>query len=246
MENEHNKKVMETIGFAILFPIISIGCSFGVSYLEAKLGLLSTFLILLAVLLLSLVSVYFGGKAMAYIGRGSIDESVDASIKNILDRLSNNIIMNGICREEQLALIERTCTFSEIWLISSDLLTEINNGIYAGVVQKNLRRGTKYRYFVPHTPINELRVKMFRESCNKNKNLEIYYLSDDFFFLVPDIDFAIYEPLKSITDGKQGYMGLQIQGLNERYAVLMNNDFVDALASKLEECKKKSISGGLK
>lgn len=239
MGNEHTFNVLEAIGFAILFPIISIGCSFGVSLLEAKLGLLPTIILLMAILVLVIVMGYFGGKTLEYIGRGFFDKSFDSSIKNIRDRRANNVIMNGVYREAQLALVERTRTFSEIWLISSDLLTEINSGIYAGIVRSNLKKGTKYRYFVPHTPINEIRVKMFRESCKNNKNLEIYYLTDDFFFLVPDVDFAIYEPLKSVTDGKQGYMGLQIQGMNERYAVLMNNDFVDALASKLEECAKK-------
>ena len=60
-------------------------------------------------------------------------------------------------------------------------------------------------------------------------------MSDDFFFLVPHVDFAIYEPMKSITDGKKGYIGLPIQGTTESFAALMNNDFVDAVIGKLAE-----------
>ena len=131
--------------------------------------------------------------------------------------------------------MEKTYPFEEIWLISPDLLTEINSGIYAGVIKENLKKGTKYKYFVPETEINKVRVQIFRNSCGNSKNLEVYYLSDDFFFLVPRVDFAIYEPMKSITDGKKGYIGLPIQGTAESFAVLMNNDFVDAVIGKLAE-----------
>lgn len=88
---------------------------------------------------------------------------------------------------------------------------------------------------MPDTEINRVRVKIFKKNCGYSKNLEVYYLADDFFFLVPRVDFAIYEPMKSITDGKKGYMGLPIQGATESFAILMNNDFVDAVVGKLAE-----------
>ena len=240
VDNEHKSTNIEIIGIVILFPIISVGCSFGISYLEKSIGFFPSILLLLIILIFFLISVYIAGKTLLHIRKDNIDEIINKNIKNIQDKLVNNKIMNGIYKEKALALMEKTNVHSEIWLISPDLLTEINNGVYAGVVRDNLKKGTKYRYFIPHSPTNEIRVKMFQENCNNDKNLEIYYLTDDFFFLVPDVDFAIYEPLKSISDGKQGYMGLLFQGMKERFAVLMNNDFVDALASKLEECALKS------
>jgi hypothetical protein len=243
MNNEQGTNMLETVGFTILFPAMLIVCSYCVFYLENKIGFIPTLLLLFTIFVFSLVSVFLGGKILTDIYKEPIEKQMELSIKDIKDKLADYKIRDGIYKEDHLAFMERTGKFSEIWLISPDLLTEIDSGVYAGVVRANLKKGTKYRYFVPHTIINEIRIKTFQTICQNDKNLEIYYLSDEFFFLVPDVDFAIYEPIKSVTDGKQGYMGLKIQGASERYAIRMNADFVDALASKLEECVKEQKTG---
>lgn len=233
MEKDSNG--WETVFITILLPAMSVGCSMGISYFEKKAGLVSVLLLLLAILIIIPISIYFGSIIVSNIGKNTLEAQMDLEIKMIQQKIADSKIMNGICKEEQLALMERTYPFEEIWLISPDLLTEINSGIYAGVIKENLKKGTKYKYFVPDTEINKVRVKIFKNSCGNSKNLEVYYLSDDFFFLVPHVDFAIYEPMKSITDGKKGYIGLPIQGTTESFAVLMNNDFVDAVIGKLAE-----------
>lgn len=233
MENTSNG--WDTVCFTVLLPIMSVGCSMGVSYFEKKVGLLPVLILLIAILVIIPISIYCGAILVSGIGKNNIEMQMDVEIKMIQQKIADSKIMNGICKEEQLALMEKTYPFEEIWLISPDLLTEINSGIYAGVIKENLKKGTKYKYFVPDTEINKVRVQIFRNGCGNSKNLEIYYLSDDFFFLVPHVDFAIYEPMKSITDGKKGYIGLPIQGTTESFAVLMNNDFVDAVIGKLAE-----------
>ncbi len=233
MEKDSNG--WETVFITILLPAMSVGCSMGISYFEKKAGLVSVLLLLLAILIIIPISIYFGSIIVSNIGKNTLEAQMDLEIKMIQQKIADSKIMNGICKEEQLALMEKTYPFEEIWLISPDLLTEINSGIYAGVIKENLKKGTKYKYFVPDTEINKVRVKIFKNSCRNSKNLEVYYLSDDFFFLVPHVDFAIYEPMKSIIDGKKGYIGLPIQGTTESFAVLMNNDFVDAVIGKLAE-----------
>ena len=228
MEKESNG--WETVMFTILLPVMSVGCSVAINYFESKIGFLPTLIVLVTILVMVAIALYLGSIIFFHIGKSTLETHIDLKIKAIQEK-----IMNGICKEEQLALMEKTCLFEEIWLISPDLLTEINSGIYAGVISKNLKKGTKYKYFVPDTEINRVRVKIFKKNCGYNKNLEVYYLADDFFFLVPRVDFAIYEPMKSNTDGKKGYMGLPILGATESFAILMNNDFVDAVVGKLAE-----------
>jgi hypothetical protein len=162
-----------------------------------------------------------------------ISVDVDNKIESIKEKLLDNKFPQKIHRETYLANMERNEKFEEIWLVSPDLLTEINNGVYANVVRHNLKKGTKYCYFVPRNAANEPRVEIFKKNCSYNKNLEIFYLSKDFFFLVPGVDFSIYEPHKAVVDGKQGYMGLDIQGTDDRYAFLMNEDFINVLVTKL-------------
>jgi hypothetical protein len=236
MKKNYTINIIEIIGFSIFFPVVTIGCSFGFAFLEREIGFWLAIAVLGAIIILIPFMVYFAGKIFVSIGKDSISSTFDLNIKEIQDELLQNTIMDGIYYEEHLAIMERREKFEEIWLISPDLRTEIEDGIYAGVVRDNLRKGTKYRYFVPETPQNKSRVKIFKQSCGNNKNLEILYLTNAFFFLVPDVDFAIYEPLKAFSNGKVGYMGLKIQGSIERYAVQMNEDFVDALVAKLDEC----------
>lgn len=229
---------LETILFSILLPIMSVFGSICMNYLESNIGFINTLIALIIVCLIVGISYYVGITVFFAVSKKTLELKIDLEIKGIQEKIANGKIMNGVCKEEQLAMMEKTCIFDEIWLISPDLLTEINDGIYAGVIKQNLKKGTRYKYFVPDTEINQVRVKIFEESCSRSKNLEIHFLADDFFFLVPKVDFAIYEPMKSISNGKKGYMGLPIQGEKERFAILMNNDFVDAVVGKLAECLK--------
>lgn len=221
--------------FTILLPALSVGCSIGINFLKNSIGIIPTIFLLTILLISTPLSIYMGSIIYPHFSAGILEKQIDLEIKAIQNRIANDKILNGVCKEEQLALMERTCSFEEIWLISPDLLTEINSGVYAGVVKDNLKKGTKYKYFIPYTEINKTRVEIFRKNCGNSSNLDIYFLSDDFFFLVPKVDFAIYEPMKSITDGKKGYMGLPIVGANDSFAILMNNDFVDAVIGKLAE-----------
>lgn len=235
MALEKQTTVWNALFFTILLPALSVGCSIGISFLEGSIGIIHT-IVLLTILLVSVpLAIYMGSIIYSHLSAGILEKQIDLEMKAIQSRIANDKIMNGVCKEEQLALMERTCSFEEIWLISPDLLTEINSGVYAGVVKDNLKKGTKYKYFVPNTEINKVRVEIFKKNCGNSSNLNIFFLADDFFFLVPKVDFAIYEPMKSIADGKKGYMGLPIVGANDSFAILMNNDFVDAVIGKLAE-----------
>lgn len=233
MENE-KQDLFNSIALAIVVPLISIGTTIFAKYIGSITGsIVSTIIILLCIALFIVLSSYFCWICYFYVMKGQFDAHIKATIEKTREELENTNLPNGIYKEDQLALMERTGRFNEIWLISPDLSTEIEDGIYNGVVKSNLRKGTKYKYFVPKNDVNAHRVNIFWEDCNRNKNLEIYYLTNDFFFLVPDIDFAIYEPM---SKQRIGYMGLAIDCTSDRVAVSMNSEFVDALSSKLESC----------
>ena len=79
---------------------------------------------------------------------------------------------------------------------------------------------------------------MIKNRCHDNPNLEFYYLEPSFFFLVSEIDFSIYNPQVIGGDKVQepkrcGYLGVNIEGLSDRYAVSMSDDLVDAIVYKL-------------
>lgn len=225
---------------AVLLPVIAVILAGCISLLVKSVGTVAVFVMMSLIIVACPIMLGIGNAIYCEILRPFYENRINTEIKAIQARSANNRIVQGIYKEEQLALMERTVFFEEIWLISPDLLTEINSGIYSGVVYENLKKGTKYKYFVPNNDVNKTRVRIFMNKCHNNKNLEVYYLDDDFFFLVPHVDFAIYEPMKSITDGKQGYIGLPIEGAKDCFAALMNNDFVDAVIGKLAEKINKS------
>lgn len=232
---DKQKNNTDPIMFTILLPVLSIGCSVGISFLEKKIGVIYTIAILGAFLILIPIALYIGMVILSSFASFSIERQIDLDFKNIQIETAESRVLDGVCTEEQLALMEKTYPFEEIWLVSPDLLTEVNDGVYANVVSDNLKKGTKYKYFVPRSAINSARVNIFRNNCRNNKNLEIYFLDEDFFFLVPKVDFAIYEPLKSSYEGKKGYMGLPIEGSKDNFAILMSEDLVDMIIGKLAE-----------
>ena len=235
MTVDKQKSFINEILFAILLPLLSVACSYGISFFNKIIGQGKTIVLLLIFIIAIAATTYLGYVFHSIIVVGLLEKKLDLDIKAIQTRIANDKIINGIYLESQLALMEKTYSFSEIWLVSPDLHTEIDAGVYAGVVYDNLKKGVKYEYFVPDNDINRVRVDEFINKCNHNKNLHVHFLTDDFFFLVPSVDISIYEPRKCCADGKKGFIGLPIVGAKDNFAVLMNNNFVDVVTRKLSQ-----------
>ena len=121
MEKESNG--WETVMFTILLPVMSVGCSVAINYFESKIGFLPTLIVLVTILVMVAIALYLGSIIFFHIGKSTLETHIDLKIKAIQEKIAESKIMNGICKEEQLALMEKTCLFEEIWLISPDLLT---------------------------------------------------------------------------------------------------------------------------
>lgn len=243
MKKRADIETVNLIWISILLPIVSILSSLGISYLFDNYGIVFTLILLLSILLGVFILSILVVLIVKTTHRSRIDLLLDASRNQAFITAFRDIDigvagLKGIYPEQEIAQMELTNHFEEIWLVSHDMLTEIEDGAYSGVVQQNLRRGVKYVYFVPNMPIVNHRIEILRDRCNNSKNLKFFYLDDDFFFLVPQIDFAIYEPRKTIDEGKRGYMGINIEGLSGRFETLMNHSFLDAMVAKLDSIQR--------
>lgn len=235
MDKENNTNIFVTIVVSILIPVITVSLSFGIYYLKDLVGWGYTILILVGELFLIIVFVFTGVKIITYFSKEQLEQLIKNEFADIEQSLDKYILVEGIYSEDYLALMEKTGFFDEIWLVSPDLLTEIDDGIYADIVKNNIDRKIKYKYFVPNNSQNQTRVELFKKRCKYSKFLEIFFLDDNFFFLIPGVDFAIYEPYKSVPSGKKGYIGVNIEGEDKRCAIPMSNDFVDVFIKKLSE-----------
>ncbi len=141
----------------------------------------------------------------------------------------------SIISDKRLSEFESTCTCEEIWVVSNDLETEVDGGLYAEVVPSNLRRGIKYKMFVPKNYLTTMRLEQLKRRNENSENIEYYLLTDDFFFLVSKLDFTIYDPYKTSATGRRGYIGLDLPDCEELYAARIDDPLIDAIASKLLE-----------
>lgn len=141
----------------------------------------------------------------------------------------------GIISDKELSIYEANCDCEEIWLLASDLSTEVDGGLYADIVPNNLKRGIKYKLFVKNSNTINMRLKQLEKKYGNIDGVEIFYLDDDFYVLVANIDFTIYNPYKNALSGRIGYMGLNIPENEDMYEFELSDDLVDAISSKLLE-----------
>ncbi len=141
----------------------------------------------------------------------------------------------SIISDKKLSEFESDCSCEEIWVVSNDLETEVDGGLYAEVVPNNLKRGIKYKIFVPKNKLTTIRLEQLKRRNGSSNNIEYYLLTDDFFFLVSRLDFTIYDPYKTSATGRRGYIGLDLPDCEELYAAKIDDLLTDAIASKLLE-----------
>lgn len=234
-----SEELVSNIWISILLPLASLFITYAVSVVIKRTSVSDAIIAMAAIIALCAGLEYI----VLRIFISSAAEKTTSTLKDEADKVEKSELskvdamgFEGVCPEEELADMETQSDYSEIWLVSYDLLEEIDEGIYANVVENNVRRGIKYIYFTPKTQANTARIKMIKKRCNNNPNLSFYYLKPSFFFLVSEIDFAIYNPY-GIDEGakRRGYMGLNIEGLSDRYAVSMNDELVDTIINKLSE-----------
>lgn len=145
---------------------------------------------------------------------------------------------DSITTDKKLAEIEKNIECEEIWVISNDLSTEIEGGLYADIVSHNLARGIKYKFFVANSPLVPMRIEQLKEkhykiAAENAKNIEYYILKNDFFFIVTGLDFTIYDPYKNAASGRRGYIGFDLPNMEDLEVVRVQDTLVEAIASKL-------------
>ena len=158
-------------------------------------------------------------------------------LKAQIDRYISRDTITWLIDNEQMAQFEENSDLEEIWLITSDLSEDIPGAVFFDVVHQNLKRGVRYRYFIPRSLEAEARAKQLIENHGSVGNITIVPLSDDFFWLVPRLDFAIYDPMNK-SGHRCGYMGLHID-TDLRLHCDMEAQFVDLLIGKLHSLSKR-------
>lgn len=218
--------VLQNVWVPVLATILTLILGVLFSEIQDKIGWLPFLFALIIIFAIFLLAMYIVAK---YIYPSSID--LLESIKALLERYVERGAITWIMSTEQLAEHEKNINVDEIWLTTVNLADDIPGSPFYEVVKNNLKKGKRYIYFIPKKLEAEARGRQLLAHYNYPPNLHIVYLSDDFFFLVPSLDFVIYDP-QNKSGRKEGYMGLPVES-GVQYHGKMKEDFLDLLIGKL-------------
>lgn len=127
----------------------------------------------------------------------------------------------------------------EIWVLSSDLLDDSQGGPFQAVVERKLKKRTKYVYFVPDDPVIRVRIETIFAHHGNSPLLRVIYLPESFFFLVPQLDIIVYDPLATKPDHRSAFMGIPALGEDNHHHARMSTEFMDKLIGILLPCYKR-------
>jgi len=122
----------------------------------------------------------------------------------------------------------------EIWLLTQDLEEDKEDGPYTQVVTENLKKGIKYRYIGPKDDAITAKSDDIKKNNNNDPNLFFHYLDKNFFFLSPKLDLSIYNPTKTRGAERRAFMGLPLEGKNERYQVPVSDDLITTIVGMVK------------
>lgn len=210
----------------IIVTFLTILLGILLSELQTKVGWLILSVSLITVLAIFLIVTYFVVRPIF-----SISVSLVQGIQNTLDKYIGSEKIGWIRTTPQLVTYETHTNASEIWLIT-DLSEDYIGAPFQEVVSQNLKKGICYTYFIPDKHEIHSRTEQLTKHNNNSPNLKFVYLNDDFFFLVPKFDFAIYDPFNS-TGTRIAYIGIPVPGEEGHYHAKVSDDLIDVLIGKL-------------
>lgn len=235
-------EVNVNIWLTIAIPLLSIITTYSISYLRERLGLLVTIIILVIVFAFISSIVYFVTVTCTSVGYNErLISELDKGLNNVIKSNNTKIGLSGlkgVYLTENVFKSEASKKYNEIWFVSHDLLNEISSSTRFKLVKEYLDSGTKCSFFLPYNDMNEHRASILKMKCDNSSGLNMYFLPKSFFFLVPELEFIIYEPLSFESEGKKGYISLNIVGKDERYSAVLDKGLTDAISSKLSKCIK--------
>jgi hypothetical protein len=206
---------------------LAVALSIILSEIQVKVGWLTLLTALGAIIACYAIVLWVIGVRVT-----SVILEVGESLRQAFEQAAESRELRWLVTSSRLIEIEGSKHVPDVWLISSDLAEDCVGGPFQGVVSAKLKGGTRYRYFVPDRPEIRARVAQLQVVNKNTERLAVTYLSNEFFFLVPDFDLAIYDPFNE-TRGREAYLGIPVREAAKHYHAEVGADFVDVMIGKL-------------
>ncbi len=219
----------------LIITVLTIAFGFLLGEVQNKLGW--------GLLILSLFTVLVVFALVIWLIQKPIQQLLITLVRELKRQLEQKAI-TWLLDTDQLMEYELSSVAPEIWLLTSDLLDDAQGGPFQNVVAKNLKKNKNYVYFVPNMPETRTRIEAIFAHHGNNQLLRVVYLPDNFFFLVPKLDIAIYNPLSKGGSPKSAFMGIPVPGETNHYHASVSIDFIDKLVGTLLEPYKSQLKTG--
>mgnify|MGYP003588997743 CR=1 FL=1 len=185
--------------------------------------------------------------------RVSTEEHLAKSVE-LMGRLRNEVPhyvlvdgkvrLHNVITATQLADKESTLPGgAEIWIVTATLIEELPQRRFNSVVERNLARGIRYKYFVPARATLDGEIMAVRDSHKAHHALiDFVTLPEDFFLLFPELDLAIY--VHPVSGEPFAYIQLPTDKSEEPlYSIITDERYINAIVHRLRRGSLKPTVG---
>lgn len=214
-------------------------------------------ILILVGLILRIISIFFNNSLLTIIGEVGTFLAVSVAVAFIYDlflkEIDREIIFNDLSKLldskidqsfskeslnwlysiQKIADLESNINVPLIWVLTSDLSHDIIGGYFQKIVENNLKRGVKYRYFLPDNPENQGRVKSLRIYYNDNPDVSFTFLKVDFFIISNNFQVIIYNPFKQNDGQRDGFITIPSEIGDKPYYAKVTESFIDTAVGQM-------------
>ena len=119
----------------------------------------------------------------------------------------------------ELEKIERSVEDDDqIWVLTSDVKLETTISTISDIMEANLDRGVKYKYYIPDTIKNSAGILELERRYKKYSNFELIKIDTKYKLLFERFDVIIYLPDKNYTEGRAGFICINFSNIDSSIA----------------------------
>lgn len=120
--------------------------------------------------------------------------ALDVSIGRI-EGIAPSTKFDWLLTDIDLMALEKDKSTQEMWIISPNLQNDIDGGPFQPIVKANIKKGSRYEYFLPKTDLIEGRISQVQELfIGYEENLNIHRLTEEQFGTLPLTHVGIFNP----------------------------------------------------
>lgn len=119
----------------------------------------------------------------------------------------------------ELEEIERSVEDDDqIWVLTSDVKLETTISTISDIMEENLDRGVKYKYYIPDNIKNSAGILELERRYKKYSNFELIKIDAKYKLLFERFDVIIYLPDKNYTEGRSGFICINFSNIDSSIA----------------------------